>query len=229
VLGYLQTVGKTKIMSNPKIAVTNNQEAKIHVGQKEAYVTTTTTTGQTTNTVSEQVNFVDVGVMLSVVPVINEEGFINLKVKAEVNSVVDTLITPTQNQIPIIDTSLAETTVLVKEGSTVIIGGLRKDTKAEVVRQTPYLSSIPLIGNLFKVKTKEADRSELLIVLTPKIISGEVFVPAAEGRPAGESGLKPVKGYGSVEGSASEAPGAEKVYLPPQELEKLELRPMRKR
>ncbi|MDD5347106.1 MAG: secretin N-terminal domain-containing protein [Candidatus Omnitrophica bacterium] len=228
IIQYLQTLGSTKIMSNPKIAVTNNQEAKIHVGQKEAYVTTTTTTGQTTNTVSEQVNFVDVGVMLSVVPTINEEGFINLKVKAEVNSVVDTLITPTENQIPIIDTSLAETTVLVKEGSTVVIGGLRKDTKIDVVKQTPYLGQIPILGNLFKYKSKEIERSELLLVLTPKIISGEVFVSTAEGKPVGESGLKPVKGYGRLQGEPRETKIQEKVYLPFVREEKLELRPLRK-
>ena len=127
VIKYLQTIGKTKILSNPKIAVTNNQEAKIHVGQKEAYVTTTTTTGQTTNTVSEQVTFVDVGVIISVVPTINKDGYVILKLKTEINSVIDTLVTPTNNKIPIIDTSLAETTVMAREGSTILIGGLKKE------------------------------------------------------------------------------------------------------
>ncbi|MCX7927409.1 MAG: hypothetical protein N2606_04660 [Candidatus Omnitrophica bacterium] len=227
-LQYLQTLGSTRIISNPKIAVTNNQEAKIHVGQKEAYVTTTTTTGQTTNTVSEEVNFVDVGVILSVVPTINEEGFINLKVKAEVNSVIDTLITPTENKIPIIDTSLAETTVLVKEGATVIIGGLRKDTKNELIKQTPYLSKIPLFGNLFKFKTKETVHSELMIVMTPKIISGEVFVATAEGKLAGQSGLKPTRDYESKLEDFKPQPSADKVYVPIGKDERLQLRPLRK-
>ncbi|MDD5731193.1 MAG: secretin N-terminal domain-containing protein, partial [Candidatus Omnitrophica bacterium] len=162
ILNYLETYGKTKVLSNPKLAVINNQEAKIHVGEKDAYVTTTTTTGQTTNTVSEQVTFVDVGVIISVVPTINNDGFVTLKIKAEINSVLDILVTPTKNQIPILDTSLAETTVMVKDGSTVIIGGLRKDQKVENIQQTPFLGSIPFLGKLFSYKTKSDERTELL-------------------------------------------------------------------
>jgi type II secretory pathway component GspD/PulD (secretin) len=193
---YLQTLGKTKVISNPKLAVVNNQEAKIHVGQKEAYVTTTTTTGQTTNTVSEQVTFVDVGVIISVVPAINEEGFITLKIKAEINSVMDILITPTKNQIPIIDTSLAETTVMVKNGTTIIIGGLRKEQNVENVSQTPYLGKMPILGQLFRVKSKSKGRTELLIILTPRLISGEMFVLGADKEKiAGESTFKPTKNY----------------------------------
>jgi type II secretory pathway component GspD/PulD (secretin) len=195
VLKYLQTLGKTKIISNPKLAVVNNQEAKIHVGQKEAYVTTTTTTGQTTNTVSEQVTFVDVGVMISVVPNINDDGFISLKIKAEINSVIDTLITPTKNQIPIIDTSLAETTVMVKDGSTVIIGGLRKEQEVESTTQTPFFGSIPFLGNLFKVKSKQKDRTELLLILTPRIITGEVLVTGADKKDLPVGPFKPAKDY----------------------------------
>lgn len=192
---YLQTVGKTKIMSNPKIAVVNNQEAKIHVGQKEAYVTTTTTTGQTTNTISEQVTFVDVGAIISVVPNINSDGYVTLKIKAEISSVIDTLITPTKNQIPIIDTSLAETTVMVKEGSTVFIGGLRKEQNVETTEQTPILSKLPVLGHLFRSKSKEKACTELLIILTPKLISGDVLVSGTDKKAVGEDKFKPMRNY----------------------------------
>jgi len=195
VLKYLQTVGKTKILSNPKIAVVNNQEAKIHVGQKEAYVTTTTTTGQTTNTISEQVTFVDVGVIISVVPNINSDGYVTLKVKVEINSVIDTLITPTKNQIPIIDTSLAETTVMVKEGSTVFIGGLRKEQNVETTRLVPVLGKLPVLGHLFRVKSNEKECTELLLILTPKLISGDVLVSSTDKNAIGESKFKPIRDY----------------------------------
>ena len=197
VIKYLETIGKTKIISNPKLAVVNNQEAKIHVGQKEAYVTTTTTTGQTTNTVSEQVTFVDVGVILSVVPEINEDGYVTLKIKAEINSVIDTLVTPTNNRIPIIDTSLAETTVMVKDGSTIIIGGLKKDQLVETISRTPILGQIPLIGRLFSQKTNTKTKTELLIIMTPKLITGDVLVTG--------TGMKDV-GVGSVKAARSYAP-----------------------
>jgi len=231
VIKYLQTIGSTKIMSNPKLAVVNNQEAKIHVGQKEAYVTTTTTTGQSTNTVSEQVTFVDVGVILSVVPNINDDGYVSLKVKAEINSVLEMLITPTKNQIPIIDTSLAETTVLVKEGATVIIGGLKKDNKVELTKQTPFFGSIPFIGSLFKVKTTSSERTELLIILTPRIITGDVFVPSAQGKTVGQSGLKPVKAYDVLnpEKTVDLPQIVDKVFIPLEDEKRLQFKGLRKR
>jgi type II secretory pathway component GspD/PulD (secretin) len=228
---YLETFGSTKIMSNPKLAVVNNQEAKIHVGQKEAYVTTTTTTGQTTNTVSEQVTFVDVGVILSVVPNINDDGYVSLKVKAEINSVLEMLITPTKNQIPIIDTSLAETTVMVKEGGTVIIGGLKKDTKVDSTTQTPFLGSLPFLGNLFKQKTSSTERTELLIILTPRVITGDVFVSSAEQKTLVQSGLKPVKDYDTVKPQDSQLPEpiVDKVFVPLEDENKLQLKGLRQR
>ena len=204
IIKYLQTLGKTKIISNPKLAVVNNQEAKIHVGQKEAYVTTTTTTGQTTNTISEQVTFVDVGVIISVVPAISNDGFITLKIKAEVNSVLDTLITPSKNQIPIIDTSLAETTVMVKDGSTIIIGGLKKERDYAQTLRTPFLGAVPVLGKLFSSTTKEKERTELLVILTPKLISGEVLVSGSGLREVGQTALKPAKGYLPVKKDAFE-------------------------
>ena len=231
VIKYLETLGTTKIMSNPKLAVVNNQEAKIHVGQKEAYVTTTTTTGQTTNTVSEQVTVVDVGVILSVVPIINDDGYVNLKVKAEINSVLSILITPTKNQIPIIDTSLAETTVLVKEGTTVIIGGLKKESKVETIKQTPFFGSIPILGNLFKDRTTSFERTELLIMLTPRIISGDVFVSSAEGQTMAQSALKPAKDYESITPDKNElaVPIVDKIFVPLEDQKKLQLKGLRQR
>lgn len=177
---YLQTLGKTQILSNPKLAVINNQEARIHVGEKQAYVTTTTTTGQTTTTVSEEVTFVDVGIQLSVTPTINDEGYVTMKVKPEVSSVVSTLTTPSGNKIPIIDTSMAETTVMIKDGSTIIIGGLRKEEKTSSSEGVPLLSKIPLLGLLFKSATNRTERTELLVMLTPHIVGGDILTTGDE-------------------------------------------------
>jgi type II secretory pathway component GspD/PulD (secretin) len=177
---YLQTLGSTKILSNPKLVVVNNQEAKIHVGEKQAYVTTTTTTGQTTSAIAEQVTFVDVGIQLSVTPTINEDGYITMKVKPEISSVVSTLVTPTKNEIPIIDTSMAETTVLVKDGTTLIIGGLRQESKIGSGEQFPFLGKIPLLGFFFKTSSNKNERTELLVMLTPHIISGESLTTGDE-------------------------------------------------
>ncbi|MBI5873391.1 MAG: hypothetical protein HZB36_04520 [Candidatus Omnitrophica bacterium] len=173
VIKYLQTIGKTKILSCPQIAVINNQEAKIHVGERQAYVTTSTTAGQTTTTVSESVTYVDVGLQLAVTPTINEDGFVTMKIKPEISSVVDTLLSSSNNKIPIIDTSTAETSVMVKDGTTIMIGGLNKEEETEDYEGTPFLGRIPLVGFFFSQKSRSKVRTEILILLTPHIITGD--------------------------------------------------------
>ncbi len=194
IIRYFKDVGETQIVSTPKIVVTNNQEASIHVGEKQAYVTTTTTTGQTTSTVSEEVTFVDVGTMLHVTPTINEEGYITLKLKTEISNVVSVLVTPTGNRIPIIGTSVAETTVMTKDNTTIVIGGLRRMEKGLEVRKVPVLGSLPFLGKLFTARTPRKGRTELLIMITPTIITGDVLV-GSKNRVVGKRALKSIKDY----------------------------------
>lgn len=229
-LKYVQTLGKTQILSNPKIAVINNQEAKIHVGEKQAYVTTTTTTGQSTSTVSEEVTFVDVGIQLAVTPTINDDGYVTMKIKPEISSVVSFLITPSGNKIPIIDSSMAETTVMVKDGSTIIIGGLRKDEKTSSGEQVPFLGKIPILGFFFKKETKKTERTELLIMITPHIVSGDTLTTGDEHEPA--FGIKPGKEYKEysplVEKADFELPKeAPEKKIKPKELPEEEIKPYR--
>lgn len=175
VLKYVQTLGSTQILSNPKISIVNNQEAKIHVGERQAYVTSTTTTGQSTSTVSEEVTFVDVGIQLSVTPMINDDGYVTMKIKPEISSVVSFLDTPSGNKIPIIDTSMSETTVMVKDGSTIVIGGLRREDKTKSAEEFPFLSKIPILSFFFKQQVKKTERTELLVMITPHIITGDIL------------------------------------------------------
>ena len=175
-INFLQTLGKTKILASPSISVINNQEAKIHIGERRAYVTTTTTTGTTTTTVSEEVTYVDVGVRLSVTPTINDEGYITMKVKPEISSVIDTVVSSSDNEIPIIDTNTAETTVIAKNGTTILIGGLGREEMTEDTQQVPFLGKIPFLGFFFRNTTKTSQRVELVIMLTPIIFEGDKLV-----------------------------------------------------
>jgi len=197
--------------------VVNNQEAKIHVGEKQAYVTTTTTTGQTTSAIAEQVTFVDVGIQLSVTPTINEDGYITMKVKPEISSVVTTLITPTKNQIPIIDTSMTETTVLIKDGTTLIIGGLRKEEKTRTADQFPFLGKIPLLGFFFKTASSKNERTELLVMLTPHIISGESLTTGDEREFSHEPG-KEYRDYQGILPKEQPSPYKEPTIEEPREI-----------
>ncbi|MDD5730858.1 MAG: secretin N-terminal domain-containing protein [Candidatus Omnitrophica bacterium] len=176
VIKYLQTLGETRVLSNPKLAVVNNQEAKIHVGERQAYITTTTTQTQTSTTVSEAVTYVDVGIQLFVTPTINDDRFVTVKIKPEISSVLSYLTTSSNNKIPIIDTSTAETIVMVKDGTSILIGGLSKEEKSTNSQGTPFLSKIPLIGEAFRTKTNAYARTELVVLLTPHIIEGDELV-----------------------------------------------------
>ncbi len=175
-VNFLKTMGDTRILSNPKLAVVNNQEAKIHVGEKQAYVTTTTTTGSNSTTTAESVTFIDVGIQLAVTPTINDDGFVTMKIKPEISSVAEFLTTPSGNKIPIIDSSLAETTVMVQDGVSIIIGGLKKDESTESRKKVPFLGDLPFIGGPFNSSTKTNVHSELLILLTPHIVYGDTLV-----------------------------------------------------
>lgn len=195
---YLQGLGETKILANPKLAVVSGQEARVHVGTREAYVTTTTTTGQTTTTTAEAVNFIDVGIQMLVTPTINSDGYISMKIKPEVSNVVRTLTTPSKNTIPIVDTSVAETTVLVKNGTTIIIGGLRKDERKFEDRQLPFFANLPLLGWAFKNRNQDNERKELLVLITPHIVGGDTLLTQSE---LDELKVRPYReyDYGSVE------------------------------
>lgn len=177
---WLETFGETKILSRPKIAVMNNEEARILVGTREAYVTQTLSQAETTTVTSENIEFVDVGVKLNVVPTINKDGFIMMKIKPEVSSVLRVLTTQLGSTIPIIETSESETVVKVKDGTIIMIAGLLKEEKREDIAGIPFLSKIPIIGGLFGSRAEQSKTTELIIFLKPRIMTGEVTVPGTE-------------------------------------------------
>jgi MSHA type pilus biogenesis protein MshL len=179
-LTFLQTFGDIKILSQPRIAVVNNQEAKIMVGSREAYVTQTLSQAEASTVTSESIEFIDVGVKLNVVPTINKEGFITMKIKPEISSVRETLTTSLGSTIPIVETSEAETVVKVKDGTMVMIAGLIKEDKRDERSGVPFLSQIPIIGNLFGTRSTLTKKTELVVFITPHIISGRTAVAGSE-------------------------------------------------
>ncbi len=175
----LHTFGKTEVLSSPSIAALNNEEAKILVGRREAFVTSTVTQAQSTATTAESVEFVDVGVKLFVTPTINDQGFVTMKIRPEVSEVADKLTTATTT-IPIVQTSEAETTVMVKDGRTLVIGGLMKQAAEKSVRKVPLLGDLPVVGAFFRSVADNIEKTELVILVTPRLITGdELLVPSA--------------------------------------------------
>ncbi|MFA4888391.1 MAG: TonB family protein [Candidatus Omnitrophota bacterium] len=176
VIDILRTIGDIKILSSPRIMALNNQEAKIHVGLRDAYITSTTSqSGTGTAITSQSVNFVDTGIQLYVTPTVNRDGFVTMKIKPEIS---DSERQPIKSEgqiteIPIVTSSEAETTVMVKDGVTIIIGGLSKDKREKKIKRIPLIGDIPLLGYLFQSTSDDLTKTELVILLTPHIMSGE--------------------------------------------------------
>ncbi|HPB67934.1 MAG TPA: secretin N-terminal domain-containing protein, partial [Candidatus Omnitrophota bacterium] len=171
----LKTIGETNILSSPRITALNNQEARILVGSQEPYVTTTTTTpasGPTTT--AESISFIDVGIKLYVTPTIHRDDFITMKIRPEVSSVTRTLTTSNNNSIPVVETSEAETMVMIKDGVTVIIGGLIKEEQIDSENKVPLLGDIPFLGHAFRNEDHLTRKTEIVIFLTPRLMSGDV-------------------------------------------------------
>ena len=186
----LQTIGETKLISSPRISALNNEEAKIFVGSKEFYTQTTTTVTTGTPTTAVAVTFIDVGVSLKVTPVINDDGFILMKIRPEVSGVERTVTISTGDKIPVINTTSAETRVMVQDGNTIIIGGLIKDETKRNTEQFPILGSIPVLGSLFKHVREDKTKTEMVVFLTPHIISGDKDMTQFDTKQ-----LKSLKGY----------------------------------
>ncbi|MFH1190649.1 MAG: secretin N-terminal domain-containing protein [Candidatus Omnitrophota bacterium] len=172
VINMLNEYGNTKVLTRPRIVVVNKEEAKILVGTREAYVTSSQSQGESTTITAESVQFIDVGLKLVVVPTIGADGFITMKIKPEISSVKSTLTTTAGTVVPIVQTSQSETVVKVKDGRTLIIAGLIKQEDIDDRSSLPNLSRLPILGHLFGNKTKENKRTELVIFITPTIITG---------------------------------------------------------
>ncbi len=172
VMNMLSEYGSTKVLTRPRIVALNKEEAKILVGTREAYVTSSQSQAESTTITAENVQFIDVGLKLVVVPTIGADGFITMKIKPEVSSVQSTLTTTAGSVIPIVQTSQSETVVKVKDGRTLIIAGLLKQEDTNNTSGFPKLSQMSFWGNFFGAKTKEKKRTELVIFITPTIITG---------------------------------------------------------
>ncbi|MCX5783502.1 MAG: type IV pilus secretin PilQ [Elusimicrobia bacterium] len=160
--------GNLKILSDPKIATINNKEAKINITTSIPYITEEAA-GSVTGVKAEKVVYVTTGIELTVTPTLNEGNRITLKVKPSVSQKAVN-VPMTKGGAPGIDTRSAETTIITKDGETIVIGGLIYEASSDMTYKVPLLGDIPVLGWLFKKKTTSTSKMELLIFVTPKII-----------------------------------------------------------
>ena len=174
-LNTLQTSGQTKVLSAPSLVVMNNQQAQITVGTQVPIIstsivgigTTTDTTGLATNTGIGQASYISTGITLSVTPRVNPGGLVYMDVSQE-DSIPGAAATAGGN--PPISQRNLQTEVAVQSGETVLLGGMIQDQTTDSKSGIPVLSSIPILGNLFGNTDRTHNRTELIVLITPRVV-----------------------------------------------------------
>ena len=160
--------GEGRIVSRPRIAAQSGSTAKIITGDALPIVTAITLSG--VNGVSQQVQYVNVGVTLQIAPRVSPDGYVTSHIYAVVSSV-----TGYSQGYPIISQREAETSASVRDGETFVIGGLTQENNLSTKNKIPLLGDIPIVGQLFRNQKTTRSRTELYIIITPRIVKHRRF------------------------------------------------------
>ncbi len=184
VIQMIEKMGKTNTLSSPRLTVMNNENAKLAVATREPFVSQTVVQSVNTSTTADNVQFVDVGVTLTVTPEISEDNYIQMKIKPEISTSGTPLELQgvaqgsntafTRTRVPVVTTQELETTVMVKSGTTLVIGGLIQDKQDKSSVKLPILGNIPVLGKAFTSKSNDFTKTELVIFITPTILKPDV-------------------------------------------------------
>ncbi len=158
--------GDVRIVSRPVLLASNNTEARILIGSQRPFVQVSRSLPTEAPTRDQVVQYRDVGTKLTVRPTINDDGYVSLLIQQEVNAATS----ETQFDAPVISTREAATQVLVRDGQTIVLGGLRDQQRDRNRSGIPILSSIPLIGGLFGSVSQSSNQTEFYLFLTPRIL-----------------------------------------------------------
>jgi general secretion pathway protein D len=169
VLNALESVTKVRVISSPKLVTLNNHEASLEVGDQvpittQSAISTTTSDAPIVNSVQMR----DTGVILQVTPRVNKNGLVQLDISQEVSNSVPT--TTSNIDSPTIQERKLSSTVVVKNGDTVALGGLITESVSKSKSGVPYLEKIPGLGALFRDTDNTTTRTELILLITPRVM-----------------------------------------------------------
>jgi len=170
IINAVKTDDDFRILSTPQILTTDNEEARITVGENRPYQTRATT--DVSGGTYESFEYKDVGKILKITPHVSEGRNVRLKLSLEVTNIdkVATLTTGTNSTRPVTQKRTIDTTVLVQDNHTIVIGGLIDDSMSSNETKVPGLGDIPLLGWLFKTQSKGDQKTNLYVFLTPRVV-----------------------------------------------------------
>lgn len=167
-LSAMQQESRGEVISNPRVVTTNQREAVIKQGKEIGYVTITG--GSAGQASTPNVQFKEVLLELKVTPTITNDNRVFLNMAVKKDEVESYIVLEGYGQVPSINRREVNTAVLVDDGQTVVIGGVYEFTDRNSVNKVPFLGDVPFLGNLFKKRSRNKDKAELLVFVTPKVL-----------------------------------------------------------
>lgn len=182
----LESFGKTRVLSSPKVSVMNNQAALLKVVDNKVYFTISVTPGTpgslgvapTAAVYTTTINTVPVGFLMNVTAQVGDDDEITLNLRPSVSRIMSYVNDPSPalatagvtNRIPEIQTREFESIMKVRDGETAVLGGLMQDDQSNATDQLPGVGNVPVVGELFKLRSNQSNKSELVIFLRPTIL-----------------------------------------------------------
>jgi general secretion pathway protein D len=168
IINAVKTDDDFRILSTPQILTTDNEEARITVGENRPYQTRSTT--DVSGGTFESFEYRDVGKILKITPHVTEDRLVRMQISLEVTAIDQQATLTTSTTLPVTLKRTVDTTVIVKDQQTVVIGGLIDDSTTKSETKVPALGDIPLLGWLFKKKQDDSVKTNLYVFLTPRVI-----------------------------------------------------------
>ncbi len=158
--------GKARLIASPSILTLDNHEAVVNIGSKIPFAVPV---NSSSSSVQWSVQYIDAGVSLKITPRLGDKGFITVAVNPEVSSVSEWRMT-SAGEFPVISTRNADTMLKIKDGQTIVIGGLINETDRENISKIPLAGDIPIVSQLFTKRTSEKAKTNVVFLITPRII-----------------------------------------------------------
>ena len=168
IISAVKTDDEFRILSTPQVLTTDNEEARITVGENRPYQTRSTT--DPSGGTFESFEYRDVGKILKITPHVTEGRLIRMKISLEVTNIDLASTLTTSSTLPVTQKRTVDTTVIVKDSQTVVIGGLIDDSSTRNDTKVPVLGDIPVLGWMFRKRTETSQKTNLYIFLTPRVI-----------------------------------------------------------